>query len=162
MNVVMSMNLQWKIILSTCLVIAICFTTASALASATTKSSFDTLATGFPYSKVELPSFDWSSKPGWCLSFPTSLPTPLPEPNVPVAITMSEALEIAASYGVRDNPLCPGIKAARQTVVIDGKKVWVWKVNGRCGTIVYLDMYSGDLVKEEGILCVCLDYKKVT
>jgi len=42
MHVVMSMNLQWKIILSTCLAIAICFTMASAaIESPFTKSSFD-------------------------------------------------------------------------------------------------------------------------
>jgi len=48
------MNLQWKIILSTCLVIAICFTTASAaIESPFTKSSFDkSSATAFADAKA--------------------------------------------------------------------------------------------------------------
>ena len=54
MHVVIYMNLQWKIILSTCLVIAICFATASAaIESPFTKSSFDkSSATAFADAKA--------------------------------------------------------------------------------------------------------------
>jgi len=159
MHVVIYMNQKWKIILGTCLAIAICFTMASAaIESPFTKSSFDkSSATAFADAKA-----DWPSKANWVIIFPTSLPTPLPTQSVPVAITKSEALEIAATYGVLDNPLCPGIKAARQTVLIDGKIVWVWRVSGKCGTIVYLDMYGGELVKDGYTWCECIAAIKVT
>jgi len=54
MHVVISMNQKWKIILSTCLAIAICFTTASAsIESPFTKSSFDkSSATAFADAKA--------------------------------------------------------------------------------------------------------------
>ena len=161
MHVVISMNQKWKIILSTCLVIAICFATASAtIESPFTKSSFDkSSAIAFADEKVVLSWVDWSSKTNcnWCFIPPTSLPTPLPTQSIQVAITMSEALEIADTYGVRDPRVCGGIKAARLKVLIDGDRVWVWRVSGRCGPIVYLDMYSGDLVKDEYTWCECIE-----
>ena len=54
MHVVISMNQKWKIVLSTCLVIAICFTMASAaIESPFTKSSFDkSSATAFAEAKA--------------------------------------------------------------------------------------------------------------
>jgi len=149
---------NWKIILSTCLVIAICFTTASAaFDSSFTKSSSS--ATAFADEKVVQSWGDWSSKTNcnWCIIFPTSLPTPLPTQCIQVAITMSEALEIASTYGVRDPRVCGGIKAARLKVLIDGERVWVWRVSGRCGPIVYLDMYSGELVKDGYTWCECIE-----
>ena len=186
---------KWKIILSIFLVIAICFTTASAsIESPFTKSSFDkssatafaeakasameNMKSGFekpafnppdPVEKTEFPdvSVDLSLpeiRPPFI--FPTPLPTrtfPTPPPiqRVP-AITMSEALEIAATYGAIDNPLCPGITAFREMLRIDGKIVKVWRVSGKCGSIVYLDMYSGELVKSDAIGCVCIDIIKAT
>jgi hypothetical protein len=194
MHVVIYMNLQWKIILSTCLAIAICFTMASAaFESSFTTISFDkSSATAFADAKasdiMNYPT-DWVSfgrglfegsasiqKPDppddsadstQSLTrsprfFPTPLPTrtfplPLPITGVPVAITESEALEIASTHGITDNPLCPGITATREREFIDGKMMQVWRVSGKCGKIVSLDMYSGELVKTDYIKCMCYD-----
>ena len=88
MHVVIFMNLQWKIILSTCLVIAICFTTASAaFESSLTKSSFDkSSVTGFADAKASaidnmISGFD---KPAF------NPPDPIVNPDVPVKPTVPE------------------------------------------------------------------------
>ncbi|MFA5293890.1 MAG: hypothetical protein WC382_00030 [Methanoregulaceae archaeon] len=88
MHVVIYMNLQWKIILSTCLVIAICFTMASAaFESSFTKSSFDkSSATGFADAKASAmenmkTGFD---KPAF------NPPDPIVKPDVPEKPTMPE------------------------------------------------------------------------
>ena len=100
MHVVISMNLQWKIIFSTCLVIAICFTMASA-ATVTpfTKNSFDKPSTtSFAEAKAAAAAnfrTDWSTfdrEPSDAggpadpippeITRPTAIPTRVPTPQV--------------------------------------------------------------------------------
>ena len=194
MHRVISMNLQWKIIFSTCLAIAICFAVASAATETPfTKNSFDKPSTtSFAEAKAAAAAnfrTDWTSfdsepsedpegiqepdptdtsvdltLPAITRPFiiPTPFPTrtfplPLPTRVVPGAITESEALEIAGTHGITDNPLCPGITATREILRIDGSLMGVWSVSGRCGKIVYLDMYSGDLVRTDYRGCMCYD-----
>jgi hypothetical protein len=78
MHGVIIMNQKWKIILSTCLVIAICFTMASAaIESPFTKSSFDkSSATAFAEAKA---SDSGNYKPDWA-SFNRSLTAGRAEP----------------------------------------------------------------------------------
>ena len=181
-----------RIIISTCLLIAICFTMASAATDFSfTKNSFDK-QTSFSDAKAAAAAnfrTDWisfdrepSEDPEGVqepdptdtsvdltlpaitrpfsvpIPFPTrTFPLPLPIRVVPGAITESEALEIAGTLGITDNPLCPGITATCERLINDGKIMWVWSVSGRCGKIVYLDMYSGDLVKTDYRGCICYD-----
>jgi hypothetical protein len=120
MHMVISMNLQWKIIFSTCLVIAICFTTASAATEFSfTKNSFDkSSTTSFAEAKAAAAAnfrTDWTSfdrEPPDAggpadpippeITRPTVIPTRVPTPQVtlPAAfqiptITRLEAEEIA-------------------------------------------------------------------
>ena len=86
MHVVIFMNQKWKIILSTCLVIAICFTMASAaIESSFTKSSFDkSSATAFADAKASAmenmkTGFD---KPAF------NSPDPIEKTEIPVKLTV--------------------------------------------------------------------------
>lgn len=192
MHAVISMKLQWKLIFCTCLAIAICFATASAvIESPFTRTPFDKQTSFAEAKSAAAANFrtDWTpfdrvpsedpediqepdptdtsvdlTLPAFTRPFivPTPFPTrtfplPLPTLSMPVAITESEALEIAGTHGITDNPLCPGITATREILRIDGSFLGVWSVSGRCGKIVYLDMYSGDLVRTDYRGCMCYD-----
>lgn|GEM_PF-5391700 len=77
-------------------------------------------------------------------------------------ITWDEALEIAKAQGVKDDPCCPGQTASLIGIRIDGKVMKAWYVRGQCGKAVYLDAYSGNVVRTDyyGCMCYCSDTKR--
>lgn len=75
-------------------------------------------------------------------------------------ISNEEALEIAKSHGVQNDPCCPGLTVKPLSVKINGVWTTVLSVYGPCGTILYLDPYSGEVLGSEAILCMCVCFEK--
>jgi len=75
-------------------------------------------------------------------------------------ISNEEALEIAKSHGVENDPCCPGVTVKPASVKINGVWTTVLSVYGPCGTILYLDPYSGEVLGSDAILCMCVCFEK--
>jgi len=75
-------------------------------------------------------------------------------------ISNEEALEIAKSNGVENDPCCPGVTVKPASVKINGVWTTVLSVYGPCGKILYLDPYSGEVLGSDAILCMCVCFEK--
>jgi len=126
------MKKKWKMVSVLCMTMLICLVPVSAAIQS------------FPLKeRIQIPSFPVEKPQTWT-----------GHKKIDV-ITVSEALEIAAAHGVKENPCCPGISVRQSVVVVDQRMVRAYRINGPCGPILYIDKYSGEIVKTEYIMCMC-------
>ncbi|MFA5294748.1 MAG: hypothetical protein WC382_04455 [Methanoregulaceae archaeon] len=154
MHVVISMNLQWKIIFSTCLAIAICFAVASAATETPfTKNSFDKPSTtSFAEAKAAAAAnfrTDWTSfdrEPPDAggpadpippeITRPTAIPTRVPTPQMTLpafqrpAISRWEAEAIALEGFSNLDPRTTTVFITLQLHRDTSKLIWVIDIRG--------------------------------